>query len=108
MKFFRSLTSDSVSSTASCKSISSSSSSRSSKKPLRSRGEFIADSMKHMSSHDVIEMLEMYGSTDGNMAMDCLQSLKVSPPVTSKKHRSKSKRSSSSRGSTSSSSSSGV
>ncbi|CAB9514422.1 expressed unknown protein [Seminavis robusta] len=104
MKFLRSSTSDSsVSSTASCKSSSSGGSSKSNK-PLRSRGEFIADSMKHMSSHDVIEMLELYGSTDANLGLDCLQSLKVSPPVTSKKNRSKSKRSSSSRGSTSSSS----
>ena len=51
----------------------------------RSKTDFVADSIKEMDPHTIIEMLEMYGgsSEDNTQGLVCLQSLKnSSSPLT--------------------------
>jgi hypothetical protein len=47
-------------------------------KPRRSNNEFVAYSMKYMDPQDVIAMLEMFGSTDPDRAVECFRFLKQS------------------------------
>ena len=77
-------------STESAASQSSSSSSAESSK--RNKHDFVANSMKEMDSHRVIEMLEMYASGDNEYAYQCFQRLKNSEPETSRKSKRSSKK----------------
>ncbi|CAB9518195.1 expressed unknown protein [Seminavis robusta] len=79
----------STSSKSSSKSKKSSSSSRSSSK--KTKGEFVAESMKEMSPHLMIQMLEMYAENDNQVAFEAFQGLKNSSDTSSSSTR-KSKR----------------
>ena len=65
--------------------VSQSSSSSSAESSKRNKHDFVANSMKEMDSHRVIEMLEIYAAGDNEYAYQCFQRLKNSEPATSRK-----------------------